>query len=121
MPHDERLAERVRKALLGTRGLRERRMFGGVAFLLRGNMCCGVARDLLVLRLGPEGAEAGLQRAHTRPMDFTGRPMRGMLYVEPEGIRTAASLRQWLGQAVQFAMGLPERPAKGAGPASRKK
>ncbi|MBI1788289.1 MAG: TfoX/Sxy family protein, partial [Acidobacteria bacterium] len=74
MPFDERLADRVRSALSRGKGVAERRMFGGVAFLVRGNMCCGVTRDLLVLRVGSPGAELALGRPHTREMDFTGKP-----------------------------------------------
>jgi len=110
MPFDERLAERVRIALSGFKGLAERRMFGGVAFLLRGNMVCGVIRDLLVLRLGPQGAALALRRPHTRAMDFTGRPMKGMVYVLPEGLRTERQLQGWLERAARFAQTLPAKP-----------
>jgi TfoX/Sxy family transcriptional regulator of competence genes len=109
MPYDDRLAERIRAALSGWSGVEERRMFGGVAFLLRGNMCRGVTKDLLMLRLGPQGAEVALGRPHTREMDFTGKPMKGMVYIEPKGIRTEAELQDWLEQAVQFAQTLPEK------------
>ena len=88
MPYDERLADRIRGVLSGRNGVLERRMFGGVAFLLHGNMCCGVVQDLLVLRLGSSGAELALTKPHTREMDFTGKPMKGMVYVEPDGFRT---------------------------------
>jgi TfoX/Sxy family transcriptional regulator of competence genes len=107
MAYDERLAERIRGALAGWKTVSEKRMFGGIAFLLRGNMCCGVIQDLLVLRLGPRGAETALRRLHAREMDFTGRPMKGMVYVEPGGIETDAELQEWLEQAVQFVQTLP--------------
>ena len=84
-------------------------MFGGIAFLLGGNMCCGVIRDLLVLRLGPRAAENALRQPHTREMDFTGKPMKGMVYVEPEGIATEAALQRWLEQAVQFVEAMPRK------------
>jgi TfoX/Sxy family transcriptional regulator of competence genes len=114
MAYDERLAERIRGALSGWKAVSERRMFGGIAFLLHGNMCCGVIRDLLVLRLGSPGAECALRRPHTREMDFTGRPMKGMVYVEPEGTLSSTELQEWLEQAVQFAQALPRKtmPAK---------
>lgn len=122
MPYDERLAERIRRALSGHEAVVERRMFGGVAFLLRGNMCCGVTKDLLMLRLGSQGAEVALGRPHTREMDFTGKPMKGMVYVESEGVRTEAELQRWLEQAVEFAQTLPEkRGVKGGTPAARKR
>jgi TfoX/Sxy family transcriptional regulator of competence genes len=112
MAYDERLAERIRGALCGWQTASEKRMFGGIAFLIGGNMCCGVIRDLLVLRLGAPGAETALRRPHTREMDFTGRPMKGMVYVEPEGTGTDADLQGWLEQAVEFAQTMPRKPAK---------
>ncbi|MBI3680918.1 MAG: TfoX/Sxy family protein [Acidobacteria bacterium] len=122
MPYNERLVERVRSALSGWEGVAERRMFGGVAFLVHGNMCCGVTEDLLVLRLGSPGAELALGRPHTREMDFTGKPMKGMVYVEPEGVRTNAELQGWLEQAVRFAEALPEkRTVKGRTRRNRKR
>jgi TfoX/Sxy family transcriptional regulator of competence genes len=109
MAYDERLADRIRGALAGWKAVSEKRMFGGIAFLLQGKMCCGVIKDLLVLRLGPQGAKIALRRPHAREMDFTGRPMKGMVYVEPEGIPTDIELQGWLEQAVQFAQTLPEK------------
>lgn len=122
MPYEERLAERIRAVLSGWSGVEERRMFGGIAFLLRGNMCCGVTNDLLVLWLGTQGAELALSARHTREMDFTGKPMKGMVYVEPEGSRTEAELRGWLEQAVQFVQTLPEkRGVKGGSRTSKRR
>jgi TfoX/Sxy family transcriptional regulator of competence genes len=122
MPYDEKLAERIRRALSGHKPVVERRMFGGVAFLLHGNMCCGVTKDLLMLRLGSQGAEAALGRPHTREMDFTGKPMKGMVYVESEGVRTEAELQRWLERAVEFAQTLPKKQkVKGGTPAAGKK
>ena len=109
MAYDERLAERIRISLSGRKGMTERHMFGGIAFLLRGNMCCGVIQDLLMLRLGPEGAERALARPHAREMEFTGRPMKGMVYILPEGVRTERQLQGWVEQAAQFAQGLPKK------------
>jgi len=106
---DETLARRVRSLLEGRRGAAERRMFGGVAFLVNGHMACGVQGSALVLRLGPEGAAAALRRTHTRPMDFTGRPLASLVYVEVEGCRREADLRRWVEQAVRFARRLPPK------------
>ena len=78
MAYDEKLADRVRDILEGDPGVSERKMFGGLAFMVDGHMACGIAGDDLMLRLGAEGAEAALQKPHVRPMDFTGRPMKGM-------------------------------------------
>lgn len=122
MPYDERLAERIRAALSGRSGIAERQMFGGIAFLLRGNMCCGVTKDLLMLRLGAQRAELALSGQHTREMDFTGRPMKGMVYIESEGFRTETELQDWLEQAVRFAQTLPEkRGVKGGARTSRRR
>ena len=111
MAYDERLAERVRDILIGDPGLSERKMFGGLAFMLDGNMCCGIVGDRLMLRLGAELAEKALQRPHVHPMDFTGRPMTGMVYVAPEGLRGKA-LRSRVEQAAGFVRTLPpKRPS----------
>ena len=108
MAYDEKLAERVRAAVAGEADLTERRMFGGLAFMLAGNMFCGIVREELMLRLGPDGASAALDRPHVRPMDFTGRPMRGMVFVAPAGLRGAA-VRRWVDQAAAFARTLPPK------------
>ncbi|MBI1378092.1 MAG: RNA methyltransferase [Frankiales bacterium] len=107
MAYDERLAERIRGAAPDGE-LTERRMFGGLCFLLDGHMLCGVVSDDLMLRLGPEAAEHALERPHVRPMDFTGRPSRGMVYVAPAGLRGRA-LGAWLVKAEAFVRTLPPR------------
>ena len=111
MQFDERLAQRIRRALNGKRGVAEKRMFGGLCFLLHGNMCCGVERDRLVIRVGPEQYEQALSKPHARPMDFTGRPLRGFVYVSAEGCRTEPSLKAWVSRGLDFAGSLPRRPA----------
>lgn len=117
MPYDETLAARVRTMLAGSDGYGERKMFGGIAFMLHGNMCCGIVRDELMVRVGAERYEAALARKHARPMDFNGRPMRGMVYVAPEGVRRGAQLKAWLDLATAYARSLPpkekaRRPAR---------
>ena len=114
MPHNEALAERVRAVLKGQRGLEERKMFGGVCFLLRGNMCCGVANDDLVARVGPDYQPKALARAHVRPMDFTGKPLKGFVYVGEPGLRTKKSLEAWVGHCLDFARELPAKAKKTA-------
>lgn len=109
MAFSEKLAERVRTALGHRDDVIEKKMFGGLAFMLRGNMTCGVMRDELMLRLGPEAAAKGLRQKHARPMDFTGRPMTGMLYVGADGIKTAKQLHAWLDKAQAFADTLPKK------------
>lgn len=112
MPYDERLAERLRAALAGTRGLTEKHMFGGLAFLVRGHMCCGVAGEDLVVRVGPLAYEAALARPHARPMDFTGRALTGFVYVGPRGTARQASLEKWVAQAAAFVRTLPVKRAR---------
>ena len=109
MVFDEKLAGRVRKALARRKGVKEQKMFGGIAFMLHGNMCCGVLDDELVLRLGPELAAKALKRAHTRPVDFTGRVMKSMIMVAPAGHKTDVSLKKWLAEAAGFAASLPPK------------
>ncbi len=118
MAYDERLADRVRVILAGDPGLSERKMFGGLAFMLDGNMWCGIVDERLMLRLGADLAEKALERTHVYPMDFTGRPMAGMVYVAPEGLRGKA-LRSWLEQAVGFARTLPPKRPTGDTPQER--
>ena len=109
MAYGGTLAERVRKVLRRRKGITERKMFGGLAFLLRGNMCCGALGKNLVLRLGEEGAADALVEAYTRLMDFTGRPMKTMIYVAPEGYASDEALRTWVTQALKFASSLPAK------------
>lgn len=109
MAHSERLAARVREILAEDGDVDERAMFGGVTFMVDGHMCCGVIRDDLVLRLGPDRAEQALVEPHVRPMDFTGRPLKGFVFVGPPGSRTEASLRRWLRLARDFVDTLPPK------------
>ncbi len=109
MAYDEELAARIRSALAGRDGVTERKMFGGLAFMLRGNMCCGIVKTELMLRLGPEGADLALGRPHTRPMDFTGRPMTGMVFVAPAGLSTDEALEAWVDGAVSYVSTLPAK------------
>jgi TfoX/Sxy family transcriptional regulator of competence genes len=108
MAYDEMLADRVRDIVATEPGLSERKMFGGLTFMLDGHMCCGIVGDRLMLRLGADLAEKALERPHVQPMDFTGRPMTGMVYVAPEGLRGKA-LRQWVEEAAEFVRALPPK------------
>ena len=116
MAYDEQLAERVRRVLGSRRDVVEKTMFGGLAFMVGGRMACGLVGDVLMVRVGPADYEALLEEPHVRPMDFTGRPMKGFLYVDPEGLDTASALRRWVGRATGFVEGLPagRRPARAA-------
>lgn len=109
MAYDEKLADRIRKVLTRHKALTERKMFGGIAFMLRGKMCCGVSKNDLVVRVGPEHYEKALSRPHTRPMDFTGRPLKGFVFVDPGGYKTGKALAKWVKEAVDFAMTLPRK------------
>ena len=112
MAYDEQLATRIRKVLARRKGFSKKRMFGGMAFFLGGNMCCGVGgmgKDELVLRLGPERAEKALKKRHTRVFDLTGRPMKGFVTVVPAGLNTDAALRNWVQEAAAFASSLPPK------------
>lgn len=84
-------------------------MFGGLAFLVNGHMSVGIVGDNLVLRLGDELAKEALRERNTAPMDFTGRPLKSMVFVEPAGLRTDAALEDWVSQALQYARSLPPK------------
>ena len=86
MAYDEKLAARIRKLIAGDERMTERKMFGGIAFMLNGNMFCGVIKDDLMVRVGPDAHEDALAKSYARPMDFANRPMKGMIYVSPEGV-----------------------------------
>ncbi len=109
MAYDEAVAGRAREALAGAPDVVEKRMFGGIAFMVRGNMCCGVIGDRLMLRVGPDGYEAALSRPNAKPMDFTGRPMKGMVYIEPAGFASTRDLDTWIKKAMEFALSLPAK------------
>jgi TfoX/Sxy family transcriptional regulator of competence genes len=96
MAYDEKLAERIRGVLGPHPGITEKKMFGGLAFLLDGKMFCGVSNDELMVRVGPERHEEALRRKNVRPMDFTGRPMKGYVFVEPAGCRTGKAVQPWV-------------------------
>jgi TfoX/Sxy family transcriptional regulator of competence genes len=102
MAYNERLAQRIREALGSRRDVTERRMFGGLAFLLRGRMCCGIVGDDLMVRVAADEFEAVMRARHVKPMDFTGKPLKGFVYVSPPGFRTRAALRLWLEKGDRF-------------------
>ena len=109
MSYDEPLASRIRAILSKKRGVTEKKMFGGLAFLLPQGMFCGLIHDDLMVRVGPERYEELLKETHARPMDFTGRPMKGYVFVSTEGLRRPAMLARWVGRGLEFVSTL--RPA----------
>jgi TfoX/Sxy family transcriptional regulator of competence genes len=113
MGFDEDLVERIRAALKNVRGSHERRMFGGVCFTIYGNMACGVVSGDLMVRVGSDEYERALKQPHARPMDFTGRPMNGFVFVAGSGIKTEASLKKWVRAGVDQATKLPAKSPKG--------
>jgi len=108
MAYDERLAARVRAFLAERPDVSERKMFGGLTFMIGGNMSCGVHGNELIVRLDPAREQEALARPHARPMDFTGRPMRGFITVQPEGLKGKA-LNRWIKEAVARAETLPRK------------
>ena len=109
MAYDEALADRVRDLLSLRADVGERKMFGGIAFMLAGNMACGVLGDELIVRLGPEEDERALAEPNTRAFDFTGRPMRGFVVVAPGGLAGEEELAGWVDAGADFAASLPHK------------
>ena len=107
MAYDEGLAQRIREVLDDT--ATEKKMFGGLAFLLRGNMCAGVVGEELMVRVGPDAYDESLAQPHARAMDFTGRPMKGLVYVGSAGIEADDDLGAWIGRGIAFAGSLPAK------------
>jgi TfoX/Sxy family transcriptional regulator of competence genes len=109
MAYDKGLAQRIREELDQIPGLLEQAMFGGIGFMVNGNMACGVNKDELIVRVGPENYDQALEKSHTRAFDFTGRPMKGWVMVAPEGYESDEDLKYWIEQGVSFAQSLPEK------------
>ena len=109
MAFDASLAERIRKALARKKGNQEKKMFGGIGFLLSGKMCVGVWKDSLIVRLGPEQAEEALKQPFVQQFDITGRPMTGWALVEPKGVEDDDQLMGWIQRAVKFVGKLPPK------------
>ena len=108
MAYAEQLAARIRTLLANRTDVTERKMFGGLTFMVGGHMCCGVNGDELIIRLDPEREDEALARPHARPMDFTGRPMRGFITVRPDGLK-GRRLSAWVQEAVARAESLPPK------------
>ena len=102
MAYNKNLAKRLQKAFQKYRGTASKEMFGGIAIMLNGKMCCGVIKNNLVVRVGPKNYEKVLTKPNVRPMDFTGRPLRGFVYVTPAGCKSSKSLAQWVSLGVSY-------------------
>jgi TfoX/Sxy family transcriptional regulator of competence genes len=109
MAFNEQLATRIRAVLSDRTETSERRMFGGLAFMVRGHMACGIVGNDLMVRVGADGFDAALKKPRVRPMDFTGRPSRGMVYVAPEALRTKAALAAWVDTGIGYVSTLPPK------------
>jgi hypothetical protein len=107
--YDEGLAQRIRESLDDVPGISEKKMFGGLAFLLNGNMACGVVGEDLMVRVGPKAYATSLAMPHVREMNFTGRPMRGLVFVRAPGFEADRDLDHWVGRGVAFAQSLPSK------------
>jgi TfoX/Sxy family transcriptional regulator of competence genes len=112
MAYDEGLAERLREALQLNRGVTEKKMFGGLAFMSRGYMFIGIVGDVLMARVGPEHYEQALSRPHARVMDFTGKPMKGYVFVDPAGFESDSDLSDWAQWCHGYVQSLPPKKSK---------
>jgi TfoX/Sxy family transcriptional regulator of competence genes len=109
MPFDDKLAGRVRKILEKIDGLSEKKMFGGICFLVNGHMALGLVNEDLMIRVKPDSYEKMLSQPHVRKMDFTGKPLKGFLYVGAKGTESEKDLRKWVLKGAKFALSLPAK------------
>jgi TfoX/Sxy family transcriptional regulator of competence genes len=109
MAFDEGVAERLRGRFAGRTDIVEKKMFGGIAFMHNGNMCCGVVNDTLMARVGADNYQSALARAGAREMDFTGKALKGFVYVDPDGFAEDADLWDWIALCETFTSSLPPK------------
>ena len=109
MVYKDEIADRVYAVIKRRKGFREKKMFGGIGFLLNNNMCVGVYHDYLILRLGVEQAEQTLKQKNTKPFDITGRPMKGWVMVSEKGFSSQDELKTWIDKAIKFVRTLPAK------------
>lgn len=112
MAYDEKLADRLREVFAEHKSVDEKKMFGGIAYMYQDHMCVGIVDDMLMVRIGPEQYEKALSEKYVKPMDFTGRPMKGYIYVGPQGLRAKNSLKKWVSKGIQFVKTLPAKTKK---------
>jgi hypothetical protein len=109
MAYDEDLAVRIQAILVNQPGLEAKKMFGGVGYMVNGNMACGVHKDMLIVRVGPDAYEQSMGYPHTRPFDITGRAMKGWVMVEPAGFAEESDLDEWVQVGLDYALTLPAK------------
>ncbi len=109
MAYDEGVAQRVREAMIGLTEVDEKKMFGGICFMVRGNMCMGVTSEEIMVRVGVDGYGDALKQPHAREMDFTGKPLKGFVYVAPEGFESDDDLQTWVNRGAEFVQTLPTK------------
>lgn len=119
MGYDQKTAERVRRLLSRRRDVVEKRMVGGLSFMVNGSMCCGVTGTALMVRVGREGYERALAEPHARPMKFAGRALAGFVCVDPEGYRTDRALGKWIQRGIDFVSALPAKKPEARRPRPR--
>lgn len=107
MPYSKESDARINKIISTWKGTSRKKMFGGICYLIRGNMFSGVYKDFLILRLGEKGAAEALRAEHVRPMDITGKPMKGWVMVAQKGFQDDEALAGWLDEAREFVKSLP--------------
>jgi TfoX/Sxy family transcriptional regulator of competence genes len=109
MPYNITLADRIQKLLQDKPGLESKKMFGGIGFMIKGNMACGVYNDFLIVRVGPDRYKESLARPHTKVFDITGRTMKGWVMVNSVGYESDSDLDQWLQLGIEFSATLPPK------------
>jgi TfoX/Sxy family transcriptional regulator of competence genes len=112
MAYDEVLAQRIRATLRRKPGIAEKKMFGGIAFLLHGHMFVGISGNALMARIGPAEHDRAMAMEHVRAMDFTGKPMRGYVYIDAPGVKDETVLKSWIQKCVSFVSTLPPKAGK---------
>lgn len=112
MAYDEKLAARLSKVFADNKNVVEKKMFGGIAYMYKDHMCVGIVDDMLMVRVGPLQYDEALSEKYVKPMDFTGKPMKGYVYVDPQGVKTDKSLRKWINAGIKFTETLPPKKPK---------
>lgn len=112
MAYDEGLAERIREILIDRTDVVEKKMFGGLCFMVSDHMSCGIIKDTLMARVGPDNYGRCLKMNHAREMDFTGKSLKGMVYVSPEGLESDSDLKNWISYCLEFVTSLPPKKPK---------